>query len=81
METGIRVLLLSRAFKIAAIAGAALALQGCGLFGGSKEPPPLGAEVEPQVGPDANEQPVIDPQVTRRVDALGVAGGPLAGII
>ncbi len=87
METGIRVLLLSHACKIAAIAGAALALQGCGLFGGSKEPPPLGAEVEPQVGPDANEQPVIDPQVTRRkirearIDTENFEIGALVGVL
>jgi len=57
---------LNRALKLALIAGAALALQGCGLFGGKKAPPPLGAEIEKQQGPEASEQPVIDPKVTRR---------------
>jgi outer membrane beta-barrel protein len=66
METGIRVFLLSRAFKCAALLSAALALQGCGLFGGKKAPPPLGAEAETQQGPDASEQPVINPEVQRR---------------
>ena len=66
METRLRVFLLSRTLKLAVIAGAALAMQGCGLFGGKKEPPPLGAVVEKQTGPDASEQPVINPTVTRR---------------
>jgi outer membrane beta-barrel protein len=66
METGIRVLLLNRAAKLGIIVCAALALQGCGLFGGKKEPPPLGAEVEQQQGPDASEQAVINPEVQRR---------------
>src|SRR5262245_18128752 len=69
METGIRVLLLVPAF--------ALGLQGCGLFGGSKDDKPLGSEGEAapaeasvtvpagQAG-DASEQPVIDPKVERR---------------
>jgi len=66
METRIRVFLLSRVLKCTAIIAAGLALQGCGLFGGSKEPPPLGAETEEQQGPDASEQPVINPEVQRR---------------
>jgi outer membrane beta-barrel protein len=67
METGIRLFLLTRLFRLGVIACAAIALQGCGLFGGSKkEPPPLGAEVETQPGPDASEQPVINPEVQRR---------------
>lgn len=44
----------------------ACALSGCGLFGGNKEPP-LGAEVEQQPAtPEASEQQVINPTVTRR---------------
>jgi outer membrane beta-barrel protein len=66
METGIRVFLLARMLKCTAILLAGLALQGCGLFGGAKEPPPLGAEAETQQGPDASEQPVINPEVQRR---------------
>jgi outer membrane beta-barrel protein len=66
METGIRVFLLGRLLKCTAILAAGLALQGCGLFGGAKEPPPLGAETEAQQGPDASEQPVINPEVQRR---------------
>jgi outer membrane beta-barrel protein len=72
METGIRILLLNRATKLGIIAKlgiivcAALALQGCGLFGGTKAPPPLGAGIEPQQGPDASEQAVINPEVQRR---------------
>jgi outer membrane beta-barrel protein len=66
METGIRVFLLVRACKCVAVIAAGLALQGCGLFGGAKESPPLGAETEAQQGPDASEQPVINPEVERR---------------
>jgi outer membrane beta-barrel protein len=67
METGIRLFLLKRLIKLGVIACAAIVLQGCGLFGGSKkEPPPLGSEAEPQQGPDASEQPVINPEVKRQ---------------
>lgn len=73
METWIRVFLLGRTTRLAALTCCALALQGCGIFGGAKEPPPLGAEDEQteqqaqeQQGPDASEQPVIEPEVARR---------------
>ena len=71
METGIRVFLLGRQtmpriVKVGVLFCAALALQGCGLFGHKKEQPPLGAEVEQQKGPDSSEQPVINPEVERR---------------
>jgi len=93
METRIRVFLL--------IPILALGLQGCGLFGGSKETP-LGAETDtdeatsvatvaqpgdPQAGPEANEQPVIDPKVTRRkiktpnIDGQDIELGAFAGVL
>jgi outer membrane beta-barrel protein len=75
METGIRVFLLAmqRRWVFAAVLGLSLSsLTGCGLFGGTKEPPPLGAEAEEPVS-DASSQPVIEPQVERRqVQAPGI---------
>jgi outer membrane beta-barrel protein len=69
METGIRVFLLNRMLPHLRALGIAVslacALSGCGLFGGNKEPPPLGTEGE-KPAPEANEQPVINPEVTRR---------------
>ena len=55
MESRFRVLLL--------ISVVSLGLQGCGLFGGHKEPPPSD---EPATTPSPAEKPVIDPQVERR---------------
>ncbi len=61
METRARVLLL--------VPILALSLSGCGTirgwFGGKHEPPPLGSETE-QTVPQSADEPVIDPQVTRR---------------
>jgi outer membrane beta-barrel protein len=69
METGIRLLLLapSKTLLRTLPALAALALCGCGLFGASK-PPPLGSTVEDPESQtvESSEQPVIEPQVTRR---------------
>jgi len=68
METGIRVFLLAinRRLIAATALGLGLAsLCGCGLFGGTKEPPPLGAEAE-EPAREAADQPVIEPQVERR---------------
>ena len=79
MEIRIRVFLLNRVLertlKLAVVASAALVLQGCGLFHHKKEPPPLGAEVEKQTGPDASEQPVINPEVERRKVKTPRVGG------
>jgi outer membrane beta-barrel protein len=93
METGIRVFLLAkmlttiRNIRTAALLCASVAvLSGCGLFGGSKEPPPLGAEAEEPVS-DASSQPVIEPQVERRevkapgIDNENFEAGGYVGII
>lgn len=71
MATRLRIFLLTRlrpvsTIRVVTVALAAVALSGCGLFGGKKEPPPLGSEVEKSQGPEANEQPVINPEVERR---------------
>src|SRR5882724_1732126 len=57
METRFRILLLIPVFV--------LGMTGCGLFGGKKKPPPLGAEVEAPPTQAADE-PVINPEVQRR---------------
>jgi outer membrane beta-barrel protein len=61
METRTRVLLL--------ISVLALNLSGCstirGWFGGKDAPPPLGSETE-QTVPESSQEPVIDPQISRR---------------
>lgn len=91
METWVRVFLLGRPLRLAVLACAAVALQGCGIFGGSKEPPPLGAEDEQEIaeqqGPDASEQPVIEPEVERRaikipqIDSQDFELGAFVGIL
>jgi outer membrane beta-barrel protein len=59
METRFRILLLIPALF--------LGLSGCGLFGGGKNPPPLGAEsAEAATPPQSVEEPVITPEVERR---------------
>lgn len=58
METRFRILLL--------ISVLTLGLSGCGLFGGNKKPPPLGSETDVPA-PQSTEEPVINPQVERRV--------------
>jgi outer membrane beta-barrel protein len=86
METGIRVFLLNRFTRLAAIACIAVAMQGCSLFTRTKPPPPLGAEIETPA-PDASEQPVINPEVTRRsikqakIDSQDFELGAYVGIL
>lgn len=88
MEIRIRVFLLTmqRRALPTALLGASLMLSGCGLFGGSKAPPPLGAEAE-EPAPEASSQPVIEPQVQRRriktpaIDSENFEAGAYAGII
>lgn len=87
METWIRVFLLSTFL---------VGLQGCGLFGGTKDAP-LGTEdeeeqvsdVQPRetTGPEASEQPVIDPSIERRrirtptIDGQDFQVGAYAGVL
>jgi outer membrane beta-barrel protein len=94
METGFRILFLApqckRSLLAALLCAAALNLAGCGLFGGNK-PAPLGSEAEEadsaKAEQEANEQPVIDPEVTRRtlktkrIDTENIEFGVSGGLI
>jgi outer membrane beta-barrel protein len=88
MESGIRVFLLAAARRAAPLIaiGICASLAGCGVFGGAKEPPPLGAEAE-EPAPEASSQPVIEPQVERRrvkepaIDTENGEGGLFVGLI
>ncbi|MBC7983138.1 MAG: outer membrane beta-barrel domain-containing protein [Candidatus Obscuribacterales bacterium] len=85
MESRLRVLLLIRTLALSA--GLTLSLSACGLFGGEKAPPPLGAETEQTAEPEAIDQEVINPNVTRRrvkvpgIDNENFEIGAIVGIL